>query len=125
MLPTNALVVFSMVAVLAFGAPQVAGSIPEGAEASGEVITVTLFMNPNWEEPSQGFTYNIDGRQCYNLVGTDYNDHVGSIQVPSGYRCRLWQSHDCNQKSTGDIWSPGAQEVRTDIGLSSFKCYRN
>ncbi|KAF2125944.1 hypothetical protein P153DRAFT_360240 [Dothidotthia symphoricarpi CBS 119687] len=65
--------------------------------------------------------------QCIGLSGTDWNDVISSIQVPNGFRCRLWSSNVCNGDSTPDIYAPGAGQLPNSMNdkTTSFKCYRN
>ncbi|GME37912.1 uncharacterized protein LTHEOB_12437 [Neofusicoccum parvum] len=125
MLPTNVFVVVPMMAALTFGA-----ALPEPNPADAETLalmtTMTAYINENWEGQSQDFTFTIGG-DCYSLIENDFNDHIASIKVEDGYRCRLWQSGKCDKKSTADIYAPGAKAIAGELKgkVSSFKCYKN
>ncbi|KAL4971219.1 hypothetical protein BDW66DRAFT_146511 [Aspergillus desertorum] len=62
--------------------------------------------------------------QCYNLNGTPVLNNVRSVEIPTGYRCRFWDSSVCNGGGTGDIQSPGSNEI-THPKVKSVKCYKN
>ncbi|KAJ5945496.1 hypothetical protein N7454_002335 [Penicillium verhagenii] len=61
---------------------------------------------------------------CYSLNGSPVNQLVKSVSIPNGYRCRFWSSTTCNGGGTGDIQSPGNNDISSS-GVSSVKCYVN
>ncbi|KAJ5117436.1 hypothetical protein N7448_011068 [Penicillium atrosanguineum] len=61
---------------------------------------------------------------CHSLNGSPVNQNVKSVSIPNGYRCRFWSSTVCNGGGTGDIQSPGNNDISSDR-VSSVKCYAN
>ncbi|KAJ5494556.1 hypothetical protein N7463_010643 [Penicillium fimorum] len=62
--------------------------------------------------------------ECHNLFDTPVNGNVRSVKIPTGYRCRFWQSNGCNGGGTGDIQAPGVDDVSYPRS-QSVKCYKN
>ncbi|KAF2264150.1 hypothetical protein CC78DRAFT_580656 [Lojkania enalia] len=88
-------------------------------------VSVTFFDNRGWAGASSTFSVETQS-QCYGLKGTNWTNRIRSLKVPSGYRCRLWDSNSCNGKSSPDIYPPGAKELGgMENKATSFKCYRN
>ncbi|KAI0021717.1 hypothetical protein F4780DRAFT_778248 [Xylariomycetidae sp. FL0641] len=86
---------------------------------------MTAYQDINWTGASLVFTVETQ-TQCYQLDGTDWSDTIDSIQVNTGFHCRLWSSNHCNGDSSPDIYAPGTQDLATFKNkATSFKCYEN
>ncbi|KAH8776736.1 hypothetical protein F5883DRAFT_640419 [Diaporthe sp. PMI_573] len=90
-----------------------------------DVISVTMYRDTNWIGTSASFSITTQ-TQCYGLNGGQWTNVISSIRVPTGYRCRLWNSNSCNGDSTPDIYAPGAQALPAGMNdkATSFKCYK-
>ncbi|ROV94906.1 hypothetical protein VSDG_07058 [Cytospora chrysosperma] len=97
--------------------------VPDGVK---DVISVTMYQDTDWSGSSTSFSITTQ-TQCYGLSNGEWDNTISSIQIPSGYRCRFWDSNSCNGDSTPDIYAPGAYSLPNGMNdrATSFKCYVN
>ncbi|KAI3335990.1 hypothetical protein F4824DRAFT_510519 [Ustulina deusta] len=119
---------FAATAALGHALPVHENRAAEGTEGQllpRSTTTMQAYKDINWTGESASFTVTTQ-TQCYRLGGTGWADSISSIQVSTGFRCRLWSSNDCNGHSTSDIYAPGAKELGNfNDKAGSFKCYQN
>ncbi|KAI0156026.1 hypothetical protein BJ166DRAFT_531972 [Pestalotiopsis sp. NC0098] len=115
-----------VMAILSVGIAAPAAEASPGDLSVQEVTTFTGCTDTHYGGACN--TWSIQTQtQCIGVSGTDWNDVVSSVIVPSGFRCRLWSSNVCNGDSTPDIYAPGAESLPNNMNdkMTSFKCYRN
>ncbi|KAK3210417.1 hypothetical protein GRF29_44g2724466 [Pseudopithomyces chartarum] len=91
-----------------------------------DTITVTICKGQDLTGNCM-FPSIITQNQCLGYSNTEWDNNMQSINVPSGYRCRFWDSNNCNGDSSDDLYGPGTINIRGNMRnkATSFKCYKN
>ncbi|KAK8135907.1 hypothetical protein PG984_003847 [Apiospora sp. TS-2023a] len=107
------------------GLAATAGAAP-GTLATNVAVTVKICTDQNLQGNCMSPSINTQ-QQCLGYSKTEWDNNMRSIQIPDHFRCRFWDSNNCNGDSTPDLYGPGNSNVPGDMRnkATSFKCYQN
>ncbi|KNG48841.1 hypothetical protein DDE82_008268 [Stemphylium lycopersici] len=118
---------FTLIAfVPIFGQFAHAAAVPVAQISAMDIVTITTYKDAGRSGASQTWSLATQS-QCIGLSGTEWNDVISSVSIPTGYRCRFWTSNNCDSTSTPDIYAPGTDQFPSNMNdkTTSFKCYKN